>query len=52
MKITYIQIAQDISFSVQFKKRRRSGLQRGFLDCAMDEIDKQGVVGYLHTVPK
>ncbi|RKI40756.1 hypothetical protein D7V86_22975 [bacterium D16-51] len=37
---------------VQVKKRRRSGLRRGFLTCAAGEIDKQDVSGYLHTVPK
>ena len=45
-----IQIAQDISSSVQAKKRRRSGLR--FLACAIGEIDKSRCVTYFSTVPK
>ena len=37
------QIAQDISSGLQEKKRRRSGLRRGFLSCKIGEIDKQDV---------
>ncbi len=46
-----IQIAQDISSRVQYKKRRRSGLRRGFLCCAIGEIDKSRCVTYFSTVP-
>ncbi len=37
------QIAQDISSRLQEKKRRRSGLRRGFLSCKIGEIDRQDV---------
>ena len=47
-----MQIAQDISSRVQCKKRRRSGLRRGFLRCAIGEIDKSRCVTYFSTVPK
>ncbi len=46
-----IQIAQDISSDVQVKKRRRSGLRRGFLTCAAGEIDKSRCVTYFSTTP-
>ncbi len=46
-----MQIAQDISSRVQYKKRRRSGLRRGFLCCAIGEIDKSRCVSYFPTVP-
>ena len=46
-----MQIAQDISSRVQCKKRRRSGLRRGFLCCAIGEIDKSRCVSYFSTVP-
>ena len=46
-----IQIAQDISSDVQVKKRRRSGLRRGFLTCAAGEIDKSRCVSYFSTTP-
>ena len=46
-----IQIAQDISSDVQVKKRRRSGLRRGFLTCAAGEIDKPRCVSYFSTTP-
>ena len=46
-----IQIAQDISSDVQVKKRRRSGLRRGFLTCAAGEIDKPRCVSYFPTTP-
>lgn len=46
-----MQIAQDISSSVQVKKCRRSGLRQGFLTCAIGEIDKSGWISYFHTVP-
>ena len=39
-----IQIAQDISLRVYVKKRRRSGLRRGFLTCAIGEIAKSRCV--------
>lgn len=42
-----IQITQDISSSVQCKKRRRSGLRRGFLYSAIGKIDKSRYVSYL-----
>ena len=47
-----IQIAQYISSRVQYKKRSRSGLRRGFLCCAIGEIDKSRCVSYFPTVPK
>ena len=47
-----IQIAQDISSRVHVKKRRRSGLRRGFLTCTIGEIDKSRCVTYFSTVPK
>ncbi len=47
-----IQIAQDIFASVQVKKRRRCGHRRGFLACAIGEIDKSRCVSYFPTVPK
>jgi len=34
------------------KKRRRSGLRRGFLACVIGEIDKSRCVSYFSTVPK
>ena len=46
-----IQIAQYISSRVQYKKRSRSGLRRGFLCCAIGEIDKSRCVSYFPTVP-
>jgi hypothetical protein len=46
-----IQIAQDISSSVQAKKHRRCGHRRGFLTCAIGEIDKLRCVSYFPTVP-
>ena len=47
-----IQIAQDISPRMYVKKRRHSGLQRGFLTCIIGEIDKSRCVSYFSTVPK
>ena len=47
-----IQIAQYISSRVYVKKRRRSGLRRGFLTCTIGEIDKSRCVSYFSTVPK
>ena len=44
-----IQIAQDISSSVQVKKRRRCGHRRGFLTCTIGEIDKSGCASYFPT---
>ncbi len=35
-----MQIAQYISSRMYVKKRRRSGLRRGFLACIIGEIDK------------
>ncbi len=46
-----MQIAQDISSRMYVKKRRRSGLRRGFLTCIIGEIDKSGCVSYFSTVP-
>ncbi len=46
-----IQIAQYISSRVYVKKRRRSGLRRGFLTCTIGEIDKSRCVSYFSTVP-
>ena len=46
-----MQIAQYISSDVQVKKRRRSGLRRGFLTCAAGEIDKSRCVTYFTTTP-
>ena len=46
-----IQIAQDISLRMYVKKRRRSGLRRGFLTCIIGEIDKPRCVSYFSTVP-
>ena len=34
------------------KKRRRSGLRRGFLACIIGEIAKSRCVSYFSTVPK
>ena len=47
-----IQIAQDISSRMYVKKRRRSGLRRGFLACMIGEIDKSRCVSYFSTDPK
>lgn len=47
-----MQAAQDTSSRAQYKKRRRSGLRRGFLYCAVGEIDKSRCVSYFPTVPK
>ncbi len=47
-----MQIAQDISSRVQVKKRRRSGLRRGFFGCAIGEIDKSRCVSYFPIDPK
>ncbi len=51
-----MQIAQDISSRLNYfvivKKRRRSGLRRGFLTCTIGEIDKSRCVTYFSTVPK
>ena len=44
-----IQTAQDISSSVQVKKRRRCGHRRGFLTCTIGEIDKSGCASYFPT---
>lgn len=46
-----MQIARDISSRVQVKKRRRSGLRRVFLTCAIGEIDKSRCISDFHTVP-
>ena len=46
-----MQVAQYISSRVQYKKRSRSGLRRGFLYCAIGEIDKSRCVSYFSTVP-
>ncbi len=46
-----MQTAQDISSRVYVKKRRRSGLRRGFLTCTIGEIDKSRCVTYFSTVP-
>ncbi len=46
-----MQIAQDISSGVRVKKRRCSGLHRGFLTCAIGAIDKPGCMSYFTTVP-
>lgn len=46
-----MQLAQDISSSVQAKKRRRSRLRRGFLNCEIGEIDKSRYVSYFPTDP-
>ncbi len=34
------------------KKRKRSGLRRGFLICTIGEIDKSRCISYFPTVPK
>ncbi len=47
-----MQIAQDISLRMYVKKRRRSGLRRGFLACIIREIAKSRCVSYFSTVPK
>ena len=47
-----MQLAQDISSRMYSKKRRRSGLRRGFLICIIGEIDKSRCVSYFSTVPK
>ena len=47
-----MQIAQDISSRMYVKKRRSSGLRRGFLTCIIGEIDKSRCVSYFSTVPK
>ncbi len=47
-----MQIAQDISLRMYVKKRRRSGLRRGFLACIIGEIAKSRCVSYFSTVPK
>ena len=47
-----MQIAQDISSRVYVKKRRRSGLRRGFLTYTIGEIGKSRCVSYFSTVPK
>ena len=47
-----MQLAQDISSRMCVKKRRRSGLRRGFLTCIIGEIGKSGCVSYFSTVPK
>lgn len=41
----------DISSSIQVKKRRRSGLHRGFLTCAVAEAGKSRCINYFYTVP-
>ncbi len=41
-----MQIAQDISLRMYVKKRRRSGLRRGFLACIIREIAKSRCVSY------
>jgi hypothetical protein len=46
-----MQIAQDISLRMYVKKRRRSGLRRGFLACIIREIAKSRCVSYFSTVP-
>ena len=46
-----MQVAQYISSRVQYKKRSRSGLRRGFLYCDIGEIDKSRCVSYFSTVP-
>ena len=46
-----MQLAQDISSRMYVKKRRRSGLRRGFLACIIGEIDKSRCVNYFSTVP-
>ena len=46
-----MQLAQDISSRMYSKKRRRSGLRRGFLICIIGEIDKSRCVSYFSTVP-
>ena len=46
-----MQIAQDISLRMYVKKRRRSGLRRGFLACIIGEIAKSRCVSYFSTVP-
>ena len=38
-----MQLAQDISSRMHIKKRRRSGLRRGFLTYILGEIEKNGV---------
>ena len=47
-----IQIAQDISSRMYVKKRRHSGLRRGFLTYIIGEIDKSRCISYFSTVPK
>ncbi len=47
-----MQLAQDISSRMYVKKRRRSGLRRGFLTCIIGEIDKSRCVSYFSTDPK
>ncbi len=47
-----MQLAQDISSRMYVKKRRRSGLRRGFLAYIIGEIDKSRCVSYFSTVPK
>ncbi len=39
-----MQIAQDISLRMYVKKRRRSGLRRGFLACIIREIADASVI--------
>ncbi len=46
-----MQLAQDISSRMYVKKRRRSGLRRGFLTCIIGEIDKSRCVSYFSTDP-
>ncbi len=46
-----MQLAQDISSRMYSKKRRRSGLRRGFLICIIGEIDKSRCVSYFSAVP-
>ncbi len=46
-----MQIAQDIPSRMYVKKRRRSGLRRGFLAYILGEISKSRCVSYFSTVP-
>ena len=46
-----MQLVQDISSRMYVKKRRRSGLRRGFLTCIIGEIDKSRCVSYFSTDP-
>ena len=47
-----MQLAQDISSRMYVKKRRRSGLRRGFLTYIIGGIDKSRCVSYFSTDPK